>query len=92
MKEQHGRVYFNAATWQYRLDISYDWSRVGRWFMLGPDTVHAFFPDADRCTINFMLSKKRPWLSLEMASSQDVVDYVAVFQERYVGEFQVSKS
>lgn len=92
LKGQHGRVYLDATTWHYRLDISYDWNHVGRWLMLGPDTVHAFFQDADHRTINFMLSNRRPWLSLEMSSSQEVVAFVAAFEEKYVGAFRVSKS
>ncbi|KAG7007467.1 hypothetical protein G7Y79_00009g025760 [Physcia stellaris] len=92
LKKQHGRVYFDATTGQYRLEISYDWSRVGRWLMLGPDTVHAFFQDADYRMIIFMLSNNRPWLSLELASSQDVIAFVAAFEEKYVGAFRVSMS
>ena len=92
LRKQRVRVYFDATTGQYRLDISYDWTGAGRWFMLGPDTVHAFFEDADHRTIIFMLSKKRPWLSLEMESSQDVVAFVAAFEENYAGAFRVSMS
>lgn len=92
LKGQHGRVYFDAGTSQYRLDNWYDWSGVGRWFMLGPDTVYAFFQDADHCKIIFMLSKQRPWLSLELPSSQEVVAFVAAFEETYVVAFRVSDS